>query len=119
VRGVGLVEQPLAGGVRHGSNDIGDGLAKLPRGREHLFTLGDRPVVAEDQRRDGHPLRRRQQRRIRLSLVGQGGGEVAIEPQEVASLIQRIDHESAEDLRDGMQPILEGRHHAKVAAAAS
>jgi hypothetical protein len=89
------------------------------RAGQHFLALGQRPVVAEQQRRDGHALRRREQCRIRLRLVRQRAAKVAIETQHVARLIERIEHHAAEHLRHHVEPKLDRRDDAEVSAAAA
>ena len=118
VRRVGLVQHHLARAIRHWPHEVGDGPSEPARRRQDLLAVLDGPVVAEDQREDGHALGRGQQPAVGLRLVGQPGAEVAVEAQHLAGLVQRVDHEPAQDLRHRMEPIFEGRDDAEVAAAA-
>ena len=56
---------------------------------------------------------------LRAELIGSGEGKVAIEPQYVAGLINRIEHAAAKHGTELMQAILERRDDAEIAAAAA
>src|SRR5262249_38755755 len=90
-----------------------------PGGSEHVRAFGDRSVVAEDERGHGDTVRRSQEPAVRLRLVGERTTEIAIEAEQFARLIERMDHEAAENLRDRMQLVFERRDDPEVAAAAA
>ncbi len=113
------VEHRLTGAIRHGCDQVRERRAE-PAGRcEDLLALVDRPVVAQQQGRHRHALRRRQQGRVGLRLVGQRGAEIPVEAQHRGRLIQRVEHHAAQNLADRVELILEGRHDAEIAAAAA
>src|SRR5438477_12604451 len=53
-------------------------------------------------------------------LIGYGGGETAVESQHLPGAVERVSDQAPGDhWPDRNQPVLEGRHHAEIAAAAT
>ena len=55
----------------------------------------------------------------RVERVRRGRGELAVEPQHLAGAVERMHQHAAEHLADRVQPVLERRDDAEVAAAAA
>src|SRR6185295_14957946 len=70
------------------------------------------------ERRGPLAVRRGEKRGVGLRLVRKRLAEVAVETKHLARLIERIQHEPAQNLRDGMQAVFERRDDTEVAAAA-
>jgi hypothetical protein len=118
--GHGLVEQRLAGGIGHRSDQIDQGASERPGWGQHPFAVSGIAVVAEDEGHDRDAgLRLGQEPEVRLGLVGQPGAEVAIEASYRSGLIERKGDDAAEHLADRMETVLEGGHHPEVASAAA
>ena len=68
---------------------------------------------------DERQRRRDLVRREAAELLGSVGDELAVQPEQVARLVQLEEDRSAVDVLDRAEPELEGRHDAEVAAAAA
>src|SRR6266567_9424776 len=122
------VERAVQGGIRHGSHHLRNHGSHIVKRLKGLFALVNRPGPATDDDDEGFSVELfRDERKGRRDLKpGEGaelfgciGDELAVEAQDVADVLQLVEHHAAVDVLDGMHAKLEGSHHPEVAAAAA
>ena len=101
------IEHGLHLQVAHRSEQIRDRRAEPAQRREHLLAVFQRTGIAAGDTDNGRTIQCADAPHLRAELVGAGEGEVAIEAQHVAGLVDRIKHAAAEHGAELMQAILE------------
>jgi hypothetical protein len=96
VRGVGLVEQGLAHGIRHRAYQVSHRAAELPGRGQDLLALIKGPVIAKDHGDDRHAgLGFGEEPQVSLGLIRQGRTKLAVEAGDVCGLVQRVHDQAA------------------------
>ena len=112
-------EDLLGRGVGHGLDVVSQGRAKFPDWPQDLLPFLERPAVAH--RHDAHfgSVVGGAQAAYGVQLIGALPGEVAVEPQVLFGLRKGVEQHARQHHRThGMELVLKGGDHAKVAAAA-
>ena len=115
---VGLVQHALEGRVGHRPDPVDQGTAEGAQGPQQPLALGGGPVIARRDDGDRLAIGRAAQDGEAGELRRCGCGEGEVEAKQVAGGCIRVDQETADDLPDRVQAILERGRHAEVPAPA-
>ena len=125
-RGRGGVEHRLQGRVRHRLDDVGHRRPEAAQGVQHALAVLDRPRVARGERQHDRAVGALGQE----GRGGDGGDEgdgaelvrhlgaiAAVEAQDVAGLVDGVEHRTAEDAPERVELVGERGDDAQAAAA--
>ena len=108
------VEHRLHGDVGDRGHRVGDWGPEAPQRGEQALARVERPHIAGDQRDDQVAVRPGQDAGPGLQLVGLGGGELAVEPQDLRRPREGMEDHAAQHRAHRVQAVLERGHHPEV-----